>query len=60
MPYSEEYPDWSELQDQLLRGENVPMIESDMPTFMRRPYVYDKEDLADADVAIIDTAFVHA
>lgn len=60
MPYSEEYPDWDELEDQLLRGDNVPMIESDMPTFMRRPYVYKKEDLVDVDVAIIGAPYVQA
>jgi agmatinase len=54
------YPEWPELKDQLLRGESVPMIEPDMPTFMRRPYVYDESGLADADVAIVGAPYVQA
>jgi agmatinase len=60
MPHSEEYPSWDELKDQLLRGDNVPMLEPDIPTFMRRPYVYSKEGLEDADVAIIGAPYVQA
>jgi len=60
MPYSEEYPDWDTLKDELLREENVPMIDPDMPTFMRRPYIYDEADLKDADVAIIGAPYVQA
>jgi len=55
---SPEYPEWPEIEESVLRGDNVPMIEPEMPTFMRRPYAYSKDDLEDADVAIIGSPYV--
>lgn len=57
MPYPE-YSEWEEIQEQLLRGESVPMIEEDMPTFMRRPYVFSQRELEGADVAIVGVPYV--
>lgn len=55
-----EYPEWNEIKEQLLDGENVPMIEPDTPTFMRRPYVTSQDELEEADVAIIGAPYVQA
>jgi agmatinase len=52
------YPNWSEIKDSLLKGRNVPMIESDMPTFMGVPYALGPEDLRGVDVAIIGAPYV--
>ncbi|MFB6149074.1 MAG: arginase family protein [Halobacteriales archaeon] len=55
-----EYPEWDEVQEQTLSGATVPMIDPDQPTFMRRPYAYSKDQLEDADVAIIGAPYVQA
>lgn len=53
------YPPWSAIREShWLRGHDLPMIEADMPTFMRRPHAIDPSDLEDADVAIIGSSFV--
>ncbi len=52
------YPNWSEIRDSLLKGRNVPMIESDMPTFMGVPHALGPEDLRGVDVAIIGAPYV--
>lgn len=59
MPYPD-YPDWEYVRRETLRGENVPMIDPDQPTFMRRPYAHSKADLEGADVAIIGAPYVQA
>jgi agmatinase len=54
-----EYPPWSVIREShFVRGHDLPMIEADMPTFMRRPHAIGVEDLRDADVAIIGSSFV--
>lgn len=52
------YPKWIEIKDSLLKGRTVPMIESDMPTFMGVPHAFDAEDLIGIDVAIIGAPYV--
>ncbi len=51
------YPEWSEIRESLL-GRSVPMIESDMPTFMGQPHAIRPEDLQGVDVAIIGAPYV--
>jgi agmatinase len=55
-----DYPDWEVLKETTLRGESVPMIDPDQPTFMRRPYAYSADQLEDADIAIIGAPYVKA
>jgi len=52
------YPEWSEIRNSLLGKRSVPMIESDMPTFMGRPHAIGPGDLQGADVAIIGAPYV--
>jgi agmatinase len=52
------YPEWEDMKDSLLRGNHVPMIESDMPTFMGQPYATSPEELRGADFVIIGAPYV--
>ena len=52
------YPTWIEIKDSLLKGRTVPMIKSDMPTFMGVPHAIGPEDLKDVDVVIIGAPYV--
>jgi agmatinase len=54
----DQYPDWEEINQELVPESTVPMLDSETPTFMRRPYAYSKSDLQDADVAIIGAPYV--
>ena len=52
------YPEWDDIKDSLLRGIQVPMIESDMPTFMGQPYATSPGELRGADFVIIGAPYV--
>lgn len=55
-----EYPDWDRIEEVLLhqqQNSSVPMIDPDMPTFMRRQYAFSEDDLEDADVAIVGAPY---
>jgi agmatinase len=52
------YPDWSTVKELIFDGKEVPMINEDTPTFMRRPYAKSPADLEGADVVIIGSAYV--
>ena len=52
------YPEWEDMKDSLLRGNHVPMIESDMPTFMGQPYATSPEELRGADFVIVGAPYV--
>jgi agmatinase len=53
-----DYPDWNTIKDSLLRGRNVPMIDSDMPTFLGQPHAISEKDLEDVDAVIIGAPYV--
>jgi agmatinase len=53
-----DYPDWNRIKDSLLRGRNVPMIDSDTPTFMGQRHAISEDDLEGIDVAIIGAPYV--
>lgn len=50
------YPKWE--APSVPGGEDLPMIEADMPTFMGQPYVTTPEGLKGADVVIIGSTYV--
>lgn len=52
------YPNWSTVKELIFDGKEVPMINEDTPTFMRRPYAKSPADLEGADVVIIGSAYV--
>jgi agmatinase len=52
------YPNWSTVKELIFDGKEVPMINEDTPTFMRRPFAKSPEDLEGADVVIIGSAYV--
>ncbi len=52
------YPEWSTIKERIFDKAEVPMINDDTPTFMRRPYAKTPEDLKGADVVIIGSSYV--
>ena len=52
------YPEWTTIKEDIFDGKEVPMINEDTPTFMRRPYAKIPADLEGADVVIIGSAYV--
>lgn len=52
------YPEWEEIRARLFDTDEVPMINEDTPTFMRRPYARSPQDLQGADIAIIGSTYV--
>jgi agmatinase len=52
------YPEWEEIRARLFDTDDVPMINEDTPTFMRRPHAKSPQDLAGADIAIIGSTYV--
>ncbi len=52
------YPKWATIKQSIFDGQEVPMINADTPTFMRRPYAKTSADLKGADVVIIGSSYV--
>ncbi len=57
------YPNWEQVKAEAFDGsfltlKNLPMIDSETPTFMARPLAKSPEDLSGADVVIIGSAYV--
>lgn len=53
------YPPWSEIRESFwLRGQSMPMLALDTPTFMRCPHAVAVDDLDGADVVIIGSPYV--
>jgi agmatinase len=52
------YPEWSTVKELIFDGKDVPMINEETPTFMRRPYAKTPKDLKGADVVIIGSSYV--
>ncbi len=52
------YPEWEVVRERYFDTSEVPMINDDTPTFMRRPYAESARDLAGADVVIIGSTYV--
>jgi agmatinase len=52
------YPEWTTIKQSIFDGQEVPMINANTPTFMRRPYARVPADLKGADVVIIGSSYV--
>jgi len=52
------YPDWETIKQDVFDGADVPMLNEDTPTFMRRPMAESPADLEGADVVIIGSSYV--
>jgi len=52
------YPDWQTIKHDVFDGADVPMLDEDTPTFMRRPAAETPADLEGADVVIIGSEYV--
>lgn len=52
------YPEWDVIKKSVFDGQDVPMINADTPTFMRRPHASTAADLEGADVVIIGSSYV--
>jgi agmatinase len=52
------YPEWEVIRENLFDTKEVPMMNEDTPTFMRRDLANSPEDLEGADVVIIGSSYV--
>jgi agmatinase len=52
------YPEWATIKKSIFDEQEVPMINADTPTFMRRPHAKTPADLEGADVVIIGSSYV--
>ncbi|NQV06846.1 arginase family protein, partial [bacterium] len=52
------YPEWETIKQGVFDGADVPMLDEDTPTFMRRPKAESPADLVGADVVIIGSSYV--
>jgi agmatinase len=52
------YPDWHQIKQEIPDEAEIPMINAETPTFLRRPYAATKAELEGADVVIIGSSYV--
>jgi agmatinase len=52
------YPEWEEIRGNLFDTKEVPMMNEDTPTFMRRDLATTPQDLEGADIVIIGSNYV--
>jgi len=52
------YPEWEVIRDNFFDTKDVPMMNEDTPTFMRREFARTPQDLEGADVVIIGSSYV--
>lgn len=52
------YPEWEVIRENLFDTKEVPMMNEDTPTFMRRDFAQSPQDLKGADVVIIGSSYV--
>jgi len=51
------YPEWEVIKENYFFAKELPMINEDTPTFMRREYAKTPQDLEGADVVIIGSSY---